>query len=259
MHPVTDTIPDVRTCQACYLSPAAPCDLFCGACREKIQAKMRGSRWLGVVVRTSTIIGADLVLALFASFLIGLAPMASLDSSLPPLMLIQLPLLYGMFVAPLIASIAAWRVQPYIAKAGWWGWIRAAYSLIVTLITVVVIVGLRLPLRTMPPIVFATGVAISTWLLGVGIGRWQERYLPRIAQRRAAWRRWTLLGWSIACGMQLCIIAVTPDPLVGLWLGLFVSSCIHDIGAGLLIARFMREAELVQELQQEYRLIWYNV
>ena len=113
--------------------------------------------------------------------------------------------------------------------------------------------------ETLPPIILAIDVAMITWLLGVGIGRWQERYLPRIARRRAEWRRWTLLGWSVACGMQLFTIAVTPDPIFGLWLGLFVSSSIHDIGAGLMVARFMREAELAKELQQEHRLIWYNV
>ena len=123
----------------------------------------------------------------------------------------------------------------------------------------VLIIGLRLPLSTLPPIILAIGVAIITWLLGVGIRRWQDHSLPRIARRRAAWRRWTLLGWSIACGMQLFSIALTPNLTLGLWLGFFVSSCIHDIGAGLLVTRFMREAELAQELQQEYRLIWYNV
>jgi hypothetical protein len=255
--------PEVETpflpCQACQLHPAQVSDIFCSGCRTLIQSRTDGPLKLARVWRVARTFLTESLFGIFTGLLVISSIGAASSGTVTMFEVIRLVVLFAIFVAPIIASIHTWMVRPSIQHAALWGWIGTARVLFLTFIMLFVVVIGDLRYTTFPKPIFLLGLIAIEWLLGVGIARWQERYLPPLAQRRAEWRAWSWRGWTLACGIHFGISLFIPNYDIGLWLGIAAGVVIYELVAQLMIMRFAQETAIAKELQKEYQYIWYNV
>jgi hypothetical protein len=245
-------------CQACQLRPALLPDIFCDSCRTIIRTRDAGPAKLAPPVRFVRALFSEAIYGLFLASLIIPTISSASSGSIRLLPFLGLAILPAVFTLPLIATLRAYAVRPYIRRAGHWGWLSTAHAGIMTLLMGLAVGWGGLRYASVPKIVLFCAVALVTWLLGVGVARVQEAYLPAPQQRRARWRAWALGGWTIGCVVQVVIGLLITHYDLALLLSIAAGAMVYHIHATVLLKRFAREAVLIKDLQKEYSLIWYN-
>lgn len=245
------------TCQACQLRPAEARDLFCLPCRSHIKKRLYGPAGGSLALRFIGMILLEAFFGIMAGLLVMIPISIASSSQSSSLTWLGAAVLQTIFIAPIIASLYTWTLRPWIARAAIWGWLNAARALILGLVTSLAVVnGLRL--NTLPKPFLLLSVLVTEWLIGIGIARWQERYLRPPFQRRTLWRRWSMLGWTIGCLVHTAVaLLITSDPL-SLWLGTAAAFTTQGLIAFVVLARFAFEESVAKELQKEYQAVWFH-
>jgi hypothetical protein len=258
MTATTEAEVSILPCQACRLNPATLPDIVCASCRTIIRKRDAGPARLAPPIRLVRALCSEIVYGLFVGSITTLGILAASSGANRLFDLLGISILPSLFLLPLIATLRAYSVRPYIGRAGLWGWLSVAQMAIMTLLMCVAVTWGGLRFTTWPKLVLLIIIAIVIWALGVGVARLQESYLPGPQQRRDQWRWWALRGWTIGCIAQVATgLLITHDDWA-LFISTAVGVAIYHIYAQLLLRRFMREAGRIKEIQKEYQVVWYN-
>lgn len=239
-------------CPVCELLQPQPHDVFCSACRGRANAQINASIFAGLAGRFLVTICIESLLGIFTGFLLFI-PIGAMSSG--QVTLANTALLFGMnlvFIAPIIASLYTWTLRSWLRRAQAWatGSTVAAVSLSLLMFLAVFLGGLRL--TTLPELILSLSVILFEWCIGVTVALWQGRLLMPPFQQIRVWKRWSVLGWSIACIFHIAIALLHPPSVVSLWLGTAVSFFIYGIISHCVLARFVLNEKLAARLQ--YRL-----
>lgn len=245
-------------CQACQLRPAQISDIFCNPCRTVISTYDAGPANISIILRVLGTLLVEGFLGICAALLVTGPILFTSTGGKPFFEILGVSILPALFVAPIIASLHAWSVNSYIQRAGEWGWVSAAPTLILTLTTTLIVIGADIRYSDISRPVFMLFTSGVTFLLGILTALWREHYLPFPKLRSQEWRRWAVRGWVIACTVQFLIGILTPNRDLGLFLSIAIGLSVYEIRAQLLVTRFTREMLIAREIQRKYRPVWRN-
>jgi hypothetical protein len=226
-------------------------------CRSHIKKRLYGPAGGALTLRLLGTIVLEAFFGIMAGLLVMLPISIASSNQSSSLTFLGAFVLQAVFIAPIIASLYTWTLRLWITRAAFWGWANAARALLLgVLVSLAVLSGLRLD--TLPKPLLLLGVLGAEWLVGVGIARWQERYLRSPFQRRAIWRRWSILGWTIGCLAHVVVALLITTNEVSLWLGTAAAFTAYGLVAFVVLARFAFEESVAKELQKEYQAVWFH-